>query len=96
MNRNEVQGVQQGGNIGNLSGIPSQMDTRLSKATEKFAAEIAAAQGGPVVIVQDEKVPQVVGNDGSINQPVPELYDSTVVPAASNYMFYDLSYGPVA
>ena len=56
--------------------------------------EIAAASGGPTIIIEDPPGPTMV-TDGSLNQVPPELPAGSKVAAASNYMFYDLSYGPV-
>ena len=68
--------------------------TRLDKAMETFATQIAAASAGPTIVVEDPPGP-TVNVSGSLYQTPPELPDGPSVPAAINYMFYDLSYGPV-
>ena len=91
----ELQGFQRGGGVSSIKG-QTNLNRRMDKAMETFATNIAAASASPTIIIDDSPGPNATMN-GTTNQTVPDyLPDSSSVPAATNYMFYDLTYGPVA
>ena len=86
-------GLQEGG-VANVSGMPSNITQKAMEATERFAGQIAEASTGPTIIIDEGQGP-TIAPDGNLHMIPPELPAGSEVPAAVNYMFYDLSYGPV-